>query len=475
MPLPLLGMAVRGLVGGGGRSAVAKSAGRNIPRTSAKRAGRRSTGRSRSSLLSPPPPPSFDSEDSGSGDSSGLMKSNVSSLLALVNLAKKSDSSVVVHAKQFAITGDIKNSIINVMNPKNMVTGTSTSTSGGVKAIKSETREKSLERKRRRIVPERISRGFQTAKDKGGGLLATLLQVAFIGTLVSAMAPLVIKFIGGFLREKFKENYVEIVKFGAKALDGLKTLSMMASDALMGLGATIVKGVLNFMPNIVSGLISIVETVLLKPIEGLAEFFGISADLTQFSTRLKSSISSMTTLTDNLVDSGFNLFKFGDEGTKAREDLFGAINSIGTSILSSDTGQTVIESGIKLATLPDKVVDAAPEVAGGFSKLISETGRVLNPFNETSIFQQTYRAVTTGDRNLQPARPSEATLNTNQAPSPNQMQSTPPIIIPIQQQASAQGGSNNSIEYVPNTRTGTQNELRDAIFDNGSGKNVATI
>ncbi len=465
MAIPLLGMAVRGLVGGAGRSSVARSAGRNIPRPSASRAGRRRmAGRSRSSLLSPPTPPSFDSEDSESADSSGLMKSNVSSLLALVSLAKKSDSSVVVHAKQFAITGDIKNSIINVMNPKNMVTGTSTSTGGGVKAIKSESREKSLER-RRRIIPERVSRGFQTVKERGGGLIQTLLQVAFVGMLASAVAPLIINFIGGYLKEKFMENGVAIAQF-----------YMKANNALMDLGATITKGVVNFMPNIVTGTMKIVEDLLLKPIDNiLKKVFGIESGLAEFSEGIRNAIGQMTDFSDSVIDTGFNLFKFGPEGEQAKKQLFESISKIGTSVVTSDTGLAVADAGIKLATVPGKVVDAAPVVAGGFSKLLSETGRILNPFNETSVFQQTYRAITTGDRNLQPARPSEATLNTNQAPSPNQMQDTPPVIIPIQQQASARSGSDNSIEYVPNTRTSTMNELRNAIFDNGPGKNVATI
>ena len=449
MAIPLLGMLGRGLVGRGGtnaaggvvgRSSITRTAASNIPRpTGMVRRRTPSLGMLSgfSSALEP------GGQEQSAGQSSSLSDKLKLNFTDFLNLGTNAKSQIVVNARTFNITGDIKDSIVNVVNPKNMIVKTAsmmTGVSGDGGSIKSQDREKELERRRglKRFMPQRVGAVASTAKQATGGLIKTLFQIGLFAILAQALAPLVWNFLSGYLATKYEENKERIGKF-------LKRIYDAAVDGI----AFMAKDFITSKVELVKNLIELVKVHVLAPIDN---FFGMKvlqetvaaigglltaaeagtvAVIDMIATKAKDPVQTMIDVAVGTANT------IGDLKTGAAEVAVGA--------LTSDVGQAVLKSAPKVAEMPNTVW-------GGLLDLLKATADVPGQIAEQLGFG--------GSPDVEPAqaRTPSTTTNTNGGQ---------PIIINTQQ-TTPPSSNNSSGGGVGNVRTNEQNELRNSALGSQS-------
>ena len=446
MPLPLLGTLGRALVGRGGAAAAGRAsvppppplatrAARNIPRPTRMGRGRRALDMMSGfgSTLEP-----VEQEQSSALDLSKL-KLNFTDL---INLGTNAKTQIAVNARTFNITGDIKDSIVNVVNPKNMIVKTATMIGAmpgdGGGTIKSETREKKLEKRRGlgRFIPRYSGITSKSKSEDSPGFLKTILGLALLGTLAPLISQALIASVGGYIQRKFEEN-----KAAIKTIT--KALYTLAVDKI----ADAVKNLIGSKVDLVKDLIELVKVHVLMPIDS---FFGVktlqhAADATRGALSVVN--AGVDATIDMIAEKAKNPVQTAVDLAVDTANVVGDIKTgaaiVTADVISSDIGQAVLKSAPKVAEMPSTVW-------GGFLDLLKVTADVPGQIAEQLGFG--------GSPDVEPAQRSPAAANNaTSAPIIINNQTTP-------QTPRTSGGGGGGI-LAP--RSNEQSELRDAALGNG--------
>jgi len=439
--IPLLGMLGRGLVGRGGAAAAGGVVGRK-PQPPIPRSTRMGLRGGRSLEMMSGFGSALESRES-SGESSSLNDKLKMNFTDLLNLGANAKSQIVVNARTFNITGDIKDSIVNVVNPKNMIVKTAsmmTGVSGDGGSIKSEDKEKQLERRRglKKFMPQRVGAAASTAKQATGGLIKTLFQIGLFSILATALAPLVWNFLAGYLKLKYDENKERIGKF-------LKRIYDAAVDNI----ALMAKNFITSKVELVKSLIELVKVHVLAPIDN---FFGMKV-LQQTAAAIGGLLTAAGASATHLIDT---IARGAKDPVQTVVDVVTGAVSMGVDLktdiaevavgaLTSDVGQTFVQAGPKVAEMPNTVW-------GGFLDLLKATADVPGQIAEKLGYG--------GTPDVEPAQartPSATTTNNGDQPIIINQQTTPPS----SNNSSGGGG-------VGNVRTNEQNELRNSALGSQS-------
>ena len=443
MAFPLLGMLGRGLVGRGGaaaaggaagRASVTRTAARNIPRPTRMGRGRRALDMMSgfASNLEP-----AEQEQSSALDLSKL-KLNFTDL---INLGTNAKTQIAVSARTFNITGDIKDSIVNVVNPKNMIVRTATMIGAmpgdGGGTIKAESREKDLERRRglKRFIPRYSGITSKSKSEDSPGFLKTVLGLTLLGTFAPLISQAVIASVGGYIQRKFEEN-----KEAIKTIT--KTLYTLAVDKI----ADAVKNLIGSKVDLVKDLIELVKVHVLMPIDS---FFGMKT-LQRAAGAVQGMLTAIDAGTDATIDmiaeKAKNPFQTAVDVVAGTANVIGdaraATADLAVDVVTSDVGQAFVKSAPKVAEMPNTVWD-------GFLDLLKATADVPGQIAEQLGFG--------GSPDVEPAQRSpEAANNTTSSPIIINNQTAP-------QTPRTSGGGGGILA----PRSNEQSELRDAALGNG--------